>query len=203
MSFRIRPYHPSDLSTLYRICMQVGTNGKDASHLYRDPDILGHLFVGPYVVQEPDLAFVLTHAEKPCGYMIGTRDSKLFHERCERDWFPVLRERYPLSDYRAEAKSADGKMVSLIHRGHRVEEGLGAYPAHLHIDLLPLAQGQGWGQKLVQTFLSRLRLLKVPAVHLGVGKQNENAIGFYEHMGFHVIEEHRKSLVMGMILQQR
>src|SRR5262245_63083228 len=39
----IRPYRPSDLDALYRICLLTGDDGQDATSLYNDPRLLGHL----------------------------------------------------------------------------------------------------------------------------------------------------------------
>lgn len=198
MTFSIRPSHPSDLCALYRVCLLTGDSGSDASQLYRDGELLGHFFVAPYVVLEPDLCFSLTQNGVPCGYMLGTRDSAAFSARTEQEWFPVLRERYPLPP--AEDTSQDADMIRAIHRGYHPQPDLAAYPAHLHIDLLPPAQGQGWGRKLIETFLNRLRELSVPAVHLGVGARNARAIAFYERVGFQRIQAYRGSIAYGMRL---
>ncbi len=196
MESKIRPYHPSDLFALYQICLKTGDSGKDATNKYKDSEILGHFFAAPYAVLESDLCFVLTCSGQPCGYILGTRDSQQFYERCEREWFPVLRERYP--NPADDDASADAHIVRLIHRGHRVKEELRDYPAHLHIDILPEGQGQGMGRNLTDTFLSRLRELKVPAIHLEVGKANPGAIKFYERTGFQVIKEYERSIAYGM-----
>ena len=57
--FTIRPYHPEDLDGLYDICLKTGDTGEDATGLYDDPKLLGHLYAAPYAVLEPDLTFVL------------------------------------------------------------------------------------------------------------------------------------------------
>src|SRR5947208_16634148 len=85
MPFTIRPYHPSDLVALYRVCLLTGDNGSDASQIYRDAELLGHIYVAPYVVLEPDLCFVLLHDGVPCGYVLGTRDSAAFRTRTEQE----------------------------------------------------------------------------------------------------------------------
>lgn len=198
MSFTIRPYHPSDLSVLYRICLLTGNSGKDASDLFEDPDLMGQFYAAPYAVLEPDLCFVATNSEKPCGYILGTRDSQQFYERCETDWFPVLRKRYPKP--KIEDGSLTARIIRLIHQGHKVNEDLKNYPAHLHIDLLPECQGQGLGRKLIETFNTRLREIKVSAVQLQVGKKNTGAILFYERIGFHRIVEYELSVAFGMEL---
>lgn len=198
MHFAIRPYHPSDFCTLYRICLQTGDSGKDATYLFRDPELLGHIYVGPYAVAEPDLCFTLTADGAPCGYVLGTRDSQVFAEWCEREWFPVLRARYPLPA--PDDHSPDAEAIRGIHRGYQPEPTLVDYPAHLHIDLLPHAQGRGWGRRMIETFLERLRALGVPAVHLGVGRRNARAIHFYERVGFQRVLEGDGWIGFGMKL---
>src|SRR5262245_27568185 len=141
MTIAIRAYHPSDLYALYQICLRTGDIGADATHVYQDPKLLGHCFAAPYAVFEPDLCFVLTNDGAPCGYILGTRDSVAFAERCDRDWFPVLRARYPLPS--PDDRSQDADLIRYIHAGKWINPDVAAYPAHLHIDLLPIAQGQG------------------------------------------------------------
>ena len=198
MSFTIRPYHPSDLYSLYEICLKTGDSGADATDLYQDPQLLGHMYAAPYAIFEPELCFVLTYAGVPVGYVLGTRESASFAERCEREWFPALRSRYPLPP--AEDSSRDAGVIRAIHRMHTLHSEFAAYPAHLHIDLLPVGQGQGWGRRMMQTFLDRLTALGVPGVHLGVGIQNERAILFYERMGFQRVLEASTWLGLGMKL---
>lgn len=194
MSFAIRPYHPSDLTALYRICYQTNPSVVDGAAVYRDPELIGHMYAAPYAVLEPDLCFILTHNYQPCGYVLGTRDSVQFRGRCELEWFPTLRQRYPLPPQ--DDGSRDATLIRLIHQGHRNTAHLG-YPAELHIDLLPIAQGQGLGKKMMKVFESRLLRVGVGGVHLGVGKVNSKAIAFYQKLGFDFLQEHPLWWAMG------
>ncbi|MBW7883993.1 MAG: GNAT family N-acetyltransferase [Caldilineaceae bacterium] len=198
MSVAIRPYHPSDLPALYRVALHTGHHGQDASQLFRDGDLLGHVYVAPYAVLEPELAFVLVEDGAPCGYILGTADSARFGERCEQAWYPALRARYPL--LADDDRSADAELIRHIHAGYTVEADLEHYPAHLHIDLLPVAQGQGWGGRLMATLLERLRALSVPGVHLGVSMANPRAIRFYTRQGFSAVHVYPNALIMGLRL---
>lgn len=181
MSFAIRGFHVSDLPALYRICLLTSDSGSDGSAKYRDHELVGHLYAGPYACLEPDLAFVLTKDAAPIGYVLGARDTTAFADRCEVDWFPPLRKRYPLLE--PNDSGLDAHMTRALHRGHTVTHPE-SYPAHLHIDLLPAAQGQGWGRKMIDTLRARLRELDVPGVHLGVGAANANGVAFYRRYGF-------------------
>ena len=59
----IRAVRPSDLDDLYRICLATGAGGEDASALYRDPKLLGHVYAAPYAVLSPRSVFVVEDAE--------------------------------------------------------------------------------------------------------------------------------------------
>lgn len=198
MKFKIRPYHKSDLTSLYKICLLTGNSGKDASKLFKDHDLLGHFYAAPYAFFSPEVCFVITNDERPCGYIIGTSDSKKFYEQCEKDWFPVLRDKYPLSIQ--EDASLDARIIKRIHEGHKTKQELLGYPAHLHIDLLPETQGQGLGRKAMEIFINKLKEMNVKGLHLEVGKTNVGAIKFYEKLGFHIIKEYEFSIAFGMHL---
>ena len=199
MQFEIRKYHPTDLTALYKICLLTGNSGKDGTELFSDSDLLGHFYAAPYAVFEPEICFVVTNNNKPCGYIIGTKDSQKFYEKCEKDWFPILRTRYPLRD--DNDKSWDSRIIKRIHDGHKVKPELAKYPAHLHIDLLPETQGQGIGRKIMDVFINELKNQNVSALHLEVGKANQGAIKFYEKLGFEIIKEYEFSIAFGMSLK--
>ncbi len=73
-----------------------------------------------------------------------------------------------------------------------------AYPAHLHIDLLPRAQGRGLGRRMIATLLGALHARGVGGVHLEMSAFNERALGFYQHLGFHVLGRERDNLYLGI-----
>lgn len=198
---KVRPAMESDRAALYRICLETGASGEDATHLYRDPMLLGHVYAGPYLTHDPAFAFVLEDGAGVTGYVIGTADSQAFEARLERDWWPELRARYAAPTAPPEARTPDERLIHLIHHPHRTPDDLQAtYPAHLHIDLLPRAQGGGHGRQLMHTLLGALRTAGVPGVHLGVGERNVRAQGFYRHLGFHDLSRTPGAVTMGLHL---
>jgi ribosomal protein S18 acetylase RimI-like enzyme len=200
MDIKIREYHPNDLEDIYNICLLTGKSGKDAGDLFNYPKLLGEYFAAPYVTHEPELCFVAVVNDKPVGYILGTIDSSKFSEWCENNWFPELREKYVLDD---EYKSPfEKRIVELIHTGYFPKKELADYPAHLHIDILPVAQGKGVGRRLINAFLDKLKELDVSAVHLEVGKNNLNAIEFYKRLGFEVICEYEHSIAFGKWMER-
>jgi len=70
----------------------------------------------------------------------------------------------------------------MLHRDHPklVQE----YPAHLHIDILPECQRQGWGRKLMDVLVEELKGRGAKGVHLGMAGDNVAAGRFYETLGF-------------------
>jgi ribosomal protein S18 acetylase RimI-like enzyme len=203
MPIQIRPYQPEFLPDLCRICLETGDSGLDASPQFTDPELLGAFYAAPYAILEPDLTFVLQDEHGVCGYVLGTRDSQAYATWMEHEWLPAWRIKHPLTvqaHSNPETLSYQERIIGLIHRGYVPYDCVLEYPAHLHIDLLPRAQSQGWGRTLMNTFLERLRALEVPGVHLGVGKSNSGAIQFYERLGFERLEENEYALVMGMKL---
>lgn len=194
----VRAYQPGDLPSLYRICLQTGDSGGDATALYRDSELLGHYYVAPYARFEPDLCFVLEQAGDVTGYIVGTRDSAAFAERCAQAWFPQLRARYPLPA--ADDRSPDAALIRLFYEAPAPDPVWTDYPAHLHIDLLPVAQGQGWGRVLVDTFLAQLRAAGVTGVHLGVATTNPRAATFYARLGFRELRAGEDTQILGLRL---
>lgn len=173
------------MTSAYRVCLLTGDAGKDASHLVDDPDILGHLYVGPYFEYEPELAFVLEDADGVCGYVLGALDTRSFRSRLFADWLPGLRARYPDPSGDPRSWTESQRLHHKIHHpGNEPAVDLEAYPSHLHIDLLPRAQGMGEGRRMIERLIAALSERGSVGVHLEVHPTNLRAIAFYEKLGF-------------------
>ncbi|MEV7847865.1 GNAT family N-acetyltransferase [Streptomyces cyaneofuscatus] len=184
----LRPYRPEDRDALFDICVRTGHEGGDSRHLYEDPDLLPNIFAAPYVVLEPDLAFVVEDGGRAVGYILGTADTASFVARYRAEWLPGLVDRYPAPVQPQSASTPAEMMTGLMHDPERmVMPELDAYPAHLHIDLLPSHQRYGYGRRLMETFLDALHARGVPAVHLSMLTANTPARAFYDRVGFHEI----------------
>jgi len=224
---RLRSAAVHDLPGAYRVCLLTGDAGQDASARYRDPDLLGHVYVGPYIVGQPAHAFVLDDAEGIAGYCLAALDSRAFEAWAEHAWWPDLRRTYglpiagdaepagddPIADPgdrgaqpgspdaepgSAGTDAADAALIRLIHRPALVHPAIvAAYPSQLHIDLLTRARGLGFGRRMVEVQLESLRDAGSPGVHLEADATNGNAIDFYGHLGFEAIKRGRDSILMG------
>lgn len=193
----VRPATPADLPGIYRVCLKTGDSGRDATGLWRDEDLLGHVYCGPYVAGQPDLALVAEDESGICGYLFGAEDTRAFEAWEEAAWWPPLRQRYP----RLDDGSLEAELIGVIHHPPLApDEVVARYPAHLHIDLLEHVRGRGLGRRLIGWLTERLRERGVPGVHLEVAQDNANGIAFYEHLGFTVLQSHRDALLMGLEL---
>lgn len=196
-SLLIRQAAEHDRSALSEICLKTANAGTDASALYSDPAYPGLRFVMPYAVFEPELAFVLVDNGRTVGYVVAARDTEAFEQRLRRDWWPPLREN--LAD-RGSLLPLDEGVLGFIRQPQPKEAGLvERYPAHLHINILPRAQGNGQGRRMIETELDALRRAGVTGVHLGVSLKNEQVCAFYERLGFRLL--HRsQAIYMGQTL---
>lgn len=196
-------YRPEDRETLYEICLRTGDSGADARGLYQDGDLLGHVYLGAYLEFAPHLARVLRRPDGVAvGYCVAVADTADFEDWCEKAWWPPLREQH--TEPMEPDDSHDARLIRMIHRPGRTNQPwLAGLPAHLHIDLLPEAQGGGHGGRLLEVTLGALTDAGARGVHLGVGGRNVGAIGFYEHMGLRTVEHLTWGLTMGASLPLR
>jgi ribosomal protein S18 acetylase RimI-like enzyme len=170
--------------------LQTGDRGKDATSMFEDQRILGHVFAAPYGLFEPSLAFVAEDEAGVGGYIVGALDSRAFEERLEADWWPALRDRYqaPPAGLPPDQWTPDQRAARSIHVPLTVPDELAEdYPSHLHINLVPRLQSQGLGRQLMNTQIRALREHGSVGLHFFVQPANERASGFYRHLGFTVI----------------
>ena len=192
----LRPATSADLPALYEVCLRTGDAGDDASEQFDDPDLLGSVYVGPYVTLDGTIALAALDDDGVGGYVLAAIDTADFAVACEREWWPALRRRYPLPEHPTGRR--DDELIAHIHHPPLMPAAaIERYPAHLHIDLLPRMQGGRNGRRMIETLVAELQHAGVSGVHLGVAAQNARAIGFYEHLGFTTLHEDDTGRLMG------
>jgi hypothetical protein len=145
---RLREFRSGDLDALYAISLATGHEGGDASHLYKDAELMGHIYSAPYALLEPGLVLVAVDGDgdgdEVAGFAAGAVDTSQWEDVLEQDWWPALRRRYPDPDAASLASwTADQRRAAAIHHPERApRDVVNAYPAHLHLNLLPSVQGQ-------------------------------------------------------------
>ena len=193
----IRAATLQDLPGAYRVCLLTGDAGRDATQIFRNPELLGHVYVGPYVVGQRDLASVVADDDGVAGYGLAAVDTRAFEQWAEAQWWPTLRMTYPP---RTDG-SPEADLIALVHAPPVAADDLLAdYPSHLHLDLVDRVRGHGNGRLLVERILGQLRQGGSSGVHLDVASSNANAIAFYGHLGFGEVGRRPDSILMGMRL---
>jgi ribosomal protein S18 acetylase RimI-like enzyme len=182
----IRPARVGDEPGAYHVCLKTGNSGKDGEPFYReDPDALGRIYVGPYLKFEPDLSLILEDAEGICGYALGAFDSRAFYARYKNEWRPDLCARFPAPQGNPESWTRVQEIHdSYHHPDYFCPEPYADHPSHMHIDLLERARGRGFGRRMMELVMDKLRSRGSPGAHLCVSRRNHDAFQFYLRLGF-------------------
>ncbi|MBC7590986.1 MAG: GNAT family N-acetyltransferase [Salinibacterium sp.] len=191
----IRLSRPTDLRALREICLRTGDSGQDATGLWSDDGLLPDVFLEPYVLLEPSTVWVVEADARAVGYLVATFDTRRFVERWSERWTPIFADRHPRTavDANEQWLRDAGYNASLLLNEH-VEN----FPAHLHIALLPRAQGRGSGRALMGAVGLAATEAGVPGIHLGVGLANLSARAFYERLGFHELSAAADTVWLGI-----
>ena len=178
----IRPYRPTDFDDVTRVCLLTGHIGEDATGRYDNDDLVPDIFVRPYVTLLPEWAWVVDDGERAVGYIVAAPDTREFVRRYRESWLPGFAQKYARVD---PPVTEDEQMRHLGFWPERMLiDELDEFPAHLHIDLLPEAQGTGMGRRLIETLRDALREAGIPGLHLSMDGDNDRARRFYDRLGF-------------------
>lgn len=201
---RIRAFREDDASALASVCIRTADAGHDASGVLIDDEIWPDVFLNPYLVRHPDLALVVETDGSPSGYLVCAPDTRSFEDWFATTWWPERAARWAhrLAENRADPRVRRTADILRYAAGRRAgAEPYGdTYPAHLHIDLLPDLQGQGWGRRLIDTLLGVLRERGVTGVHLVADASNAPALAFYDRLGFARLPSHEGAQAFGWAL---
>lgn len=189
-----------DLADLYLVAIRTGNSGEDATGMFRNDDMIGEVYVGPYVTLAPETSFSLVENETPVGYGLCVLDTETFYVAAKDSWWPMLQEKY--ADFAQYVKS-EWLIHEIFNPSSSPVEILNDYPSHGHIDLLPHVQGFGWGRRMMETMENSLRNLGSVGFHLRVSKFNERGLKFYEALGYRELMHRDSEIIVGKKLKNR
>jgi ribosomal protein S18 acetylase RimI-like enzyme len=163
--------------------MATADAGEPVSRFLHDQDLVAYVYADPYLLLQPDLAFVAEADGVVLGYAVAALDSEEFYARWQLEWAPRFATSHP-ADPAVDRSDADSQLRAFLHRPRLLLfDDLDRYPAHLHINLLPGARRQGVGRRLISTVFRELARAGAPGVQLGVRADNTRAHAFYRAMG--------------------
>lgn len=198
------------LPTLVMLGLVVASEGKEfvfvgpvAAVDAREEDIADYLFAAGlsaeatrqllrcfchyYIEKEPENCFVCESDGTICGYVLCA-------ENFEK-WEAEMKHSY-MKD--APISTAIGSATI-----ENLRPCAKNYPAHLHIDLAPEAQGKGLGTQLLQQLIRHLKEKGISGLMLDVAADNTGAQRFYARNGFSVLDSDEHSIRMGILLAQK
>lgn len=178
----LRLLRPSDEAAVARVAYATGYFGAPADRYFPDAHLFADLWVRPYFVADP-LGFAAEREGLLLGYILGSASAGAYRRALARVLPGVLGRaltgRYP---------HLGGSLPYLVRMGrfagpHAPDR---AYPAHLHLNLLPQARGLGLGGALLDAYLAALEARGVPGVQLSTTLENQAALALYERRGLTV-----------------
>ena len=191
----LRAANIADLPELRRICLETGDSGKDATHLHKMPELVGDIYVAPYVIHEPDFAYVLLAENKVVGYLLGVLDTRSFEKTLVEKYWPIAKAKYEQINF--EITPSDQELLAeLSKQGFSDEELTERYPSHLHIDIVESHQSAGFGKSMIAFLLSELKQAGSSGVHLHMSASNDRARVFYKKFGFVEVVENANECIM-------
>lgn len=195
---KLTPSSLADLPGLLKVCLETADGGKGATHLHNLHDLVGEIYVAPYVIYEPNFAFSLKANEKVVGYVLGALDTGRFESNLVVDYWPATKAKYA-----ALTQDLTPKDVSLIkelnRQGFSPAELIAQYPSHLHIDIIESHQGLGYGKTMILHLLKALQDAGSSGVHLHMSASNDRAKGFYKKIGFVELHSNANEIIMGLV----
>jgi len=195
----VRKFQEDDRSHLYHVCLATGDSGASALHLYTEKEMLGEIYVGPYLSFQPDLSLTLIK-DGVAGYALAALDTRTFEDTLSKQWWPAILEKYQNRSPENFNEREKNLFDYIQNPPLRPKVIVDQYPSHLHIDLLETAQGRGIGKAMTHLLLETLREKGSKGVHLGMGSQNARAFAFYTKLGFTLLDKNDDEWTMGLKL---
>ena len=193
----LRSSNPNDLPGLLKVCLETANGGRGATHLHNLHDLVGEIYVAPYVLHEPNFAFTLEANEKVVGYVLGVLDTGRFESKLDTQYWPTTKAKY--AALTQDLTPHDVSLIEELNRqGFSSEELISKYPSHLHIDIIESHQGFGYGKTMILHLLKALQDSGSSGVHLHMSASNDRANGFYKKLGFVEIHTNANEIIMGL-----
>lgn len=178
----IRKYQEKDRENLLKICIETSSLPTESK---KDLDFLNLMFNDYYAIVEPDNCFVAADEnDEAVGYILCAENFDRYFKTFKGLYLPMIKKLGMKYYTMAISEIA-------VHSIFRKK-----YPAHLHIDILPVCQGKGTGTALMNELKDHLMEKGIDTLMLSCGMGNKKAIKFYEKNSFKMIANIAGSCIM-------
>lgn len=197
----IRKYEPKDRAAVRKICYDTGLMGDPIDPCFGCLELFADHWMNYYTDHEPESAFVAELDGKVIGYLVGCKDTSVQKEVQNNTIIPQIRRKFLTFGYRVEWRffGFAWRYLRSMLRGEFVDEPIGDYPAHLHMNLAEGYRSGGIGSRLLAAYLDYLRENGVRGLHLGTTTYNKLAVPFYQKQGFRLVARHPLTMYEGIV----
>lgn len=169
----VRKYQATDKPAVRHILIETSRLPVETE---KDIKLLELLYNDYYTEVEPEHCFVAADEnDVAVGYIICAADYKKFRRAFMKFYLPEIKElgiKYYIQAF-------------MDITGHALYAA--KYPAHLHINVLPVCQGKGTGTELMNALKAELKKCGVKGLMLSCAADNDGAIRFYKRNSFKVL----------------
>lgn len=169
----IRKYDKKDKEAAIKILIETSRLPAETEN---DIKYLRLLYNDYYTEVEPENCFVaVDESDEAVGYIICAENHGKFLKTFKRFYLPEIKE--------LGIRSYIQALMDIYGHTFFAKK----YPAHLHINVLNVCQGQGTGTQLMDALKNELRSKGVKGLMLSCAADNDGAIRFYKRNGFKVL----------------
>lgn len=188
-------YRPAELRDEHRlgeIAHATGYFGDPATRFFPDEALFADLWVRPYLHGGGGASFVVELGGEVQGYILGSPDPAAYRHAVTRTVRQRVLPRLLAGQYRQPWPGLLYLLRAALFGGPHAD--LALFPAHLHLNLLPAARGQGLSGPLLDLHLARLAELGARGVQLSTTLENAAALRTYRRRGFVIAGARRTAL---------
>ncbi|KAM8899126.1 protein O-GlcNAcase [Spinachia spinachia] len=203
--YNIRPYHSKDKLEMYRMVRQLhlrNQGGQESSVAH--PDIVGDRCFGPCLALCPEYCFILEDELGVCGCVLGILDVRSFAKRCQANWMPAMRDKYPHKGGNTHHNTQELIKLMEEDQGEYPDSLLYHFPSQLRLDALPELVDVSVSRTLLTALLTALKANGSPGVFCEVQPTDRQRLEFLTKLGFLEIlrgeARSREGVVLGRLL---
>jgi hypothetical protein len=163
----VRSFLADDRAAVRDISYRTGFMGESVESFWRYKESWADLWTSYYTDQEPQSLSVATMDDTVVGYLAGCMNTAAMTPSTDEIMQAVIRKHWLLFRPGTARFLYRGMLDTIRDRQRARGEFIDPrWPAHLHIDLLPVARGTGLGAALMERWLDLLEELIVGIAEL-------------------------------------
>ena len=203
MSYLIRKYMSQDRAAIRRLSCETAFLGLSREKIFTDDEILADVLTLYFTDYEPESCFVALNHGDVIGYLTGSQNVTRMNRLMLRRIIPLLIAkigRRRILSHKINRRFLFSFILSFVKGEFHMRDFSKEFPATLHINIDKAYRNQGIGRKLIETYQSFLKRLRVKGIFFGT--LSERARDFFLKMGFDILCTKRRSYLKPFIRKE-